>query len=175
MNDDQFFIERLPTPTGTMRIVTDAEDRLRALDWDDNADRLADRLVRALRLHCDGAPRAETRMGASSACRALEAYFSGEFSALEALQVKTGGTDFQRQVWAALRAIPAGATASYAHIAAAIGRQKATRAVGMANNANPIAIVVPCHRVIGADGSLTGYGGGLERKLWLLRHEGALI
>ena len=171
MNDDHFFIERLPTPTGTMRIVTDAEDRLRALDWDDNGDRQA----RALRLHCDGARRPEIREAVSSARRALEAYFSGELSAVDALKVKTGGTDFQRRVWAALRAIPVGATASYAHIAADIGRRKAMRAVGMANNANPIAIVVPCHRVIGADGSLTGYGGGLERKLWLLRHEGAMI
>ena len=79
---------------------------------------------------------------------------------------------FQREVWAALRAIPVGATTSYGRLAAAIGRPKAVRAVGLANGSNPIGIVVPCHRVIGADASLTGYGGGLERKRWLLEHEG---
>jgi len=115
----------------------------------------------------------ESRAGASFAYRALEAYFAGELAAIEPLRVEPGGTEFQRSVWAALRAIPAGATASYARIAQNIGRQKAVRAVGMANHVNPVCIVVPCHRVIGADGALTGYGGGLERKAWLLRHEGA--
>ncbi len=167
----RFFIEQVPTPTGVMRIVTDAEDNVRALDWDEGDDRLR----RLLRLHYGGAPRIEIRSEATAARRALEAYFGGELSAIEALKVKTGGTEFQRQVWSALRKIPVGATASYGAVAARIGRAKAMRAVGMANNANPVAIVVPCHRVIGANGALTGYGGGLERKLWLLRHEGALI
>ncbi len=83
------------------------------------------------------------------------------------------GTPFQRDVWAALREIPVGKTLSYGALAAKIGRPKAVRAVGLANGANPIGIVVPCHRVIGADSSLTGYGGGLDRKRWLLNHEGA--
>ena len=104
---------------------------------------------------------------------ALAAYFEGELSSIEALPVATGGTDFQRSVWAALRAIPAGETRSYSALATSVGRPAAVRAVGLANGANPIGIVVPCHRVIGKDASLTGYGGGLERKRWLLAHEGA--
>jgi methylated-DNA-[protein]-cysteine S-methyltransferase len=91
--------------------------------------------------------------------------------AIDAVDVRTGGTDFQRRVWAALRRIPAGTTTSYGRLAAAIGSPSACRAVGLANGANPIGIVVPCHRVIGADKTLTGYGGGIDRKRWLLDHE----
>lgn len=104
----------------------------------------------------------------------LEAYFAGRLAALDAIPVDTGGTAFQRSVWAALRRIPAGAVASYGQLAAALGRPSASRAVGYANSLNPVAIVVPCHRVIGADRSLTGYAGGLERKRWLLAHERAV-
>ena len=95
--------------------------------------------------------------------------------ALDTLPVDAGGTPFQREVWTALRAIPAGTTWSYKRLADRIARPAAVRAVGLANGANPLGIVVPCHRVIGADGSLTGYGGGLARKRWLLEHEGALL
>jgi methylated-DNA-[protein]-cysteine S-methyltransferase len=102
---------------------------------------------------------------------ALDAYFEGDLRAIDELHVKTGGTEFQREVWAALRTIPASQTLSYGALAARIGRPKAVRAVGLANGSNPIGLVVPCHRVIGADGSLTGYGGGMERKRWLLKHE----
>jgi methylated-DNA-[protein]-cysteine S-methyltransferase len=102
---------------------------------------------------------------------ALDAYFGGRLDALEALAVRTGGTAFQRRVWAALRRIPAGTTTSYGALARRIGRPTAWRAVGLANGANPIALVVPCHRVIGASGALTGFGGGIERKRWLLAHE----
>jgi methylated-DNA-[protein]-cysteine S-methyltransferase len=151
-----------------MLIVTDEQDRLRALDWDNYEERMH----RLLRLHYGaGRVRLEPAPRASAARRALEAYFAGDISAIEALQVETGGTAFQREVWAALRRIPAGQTISYGRLAAQIGRPKAVRAVGMANGANPVGIVVPCHRVIGADESLTGYGGGIERKRWLLRHE----
>ena len=90
---------------------------------------------------------------------------------LDGVAVKTGGTAFQKAVWAALRAIPAGETRSYGQLAAAVGRPKAVRAAGLANGRNRLSIVVPCHRVIGADGSLTGYAGGLWRKKWLLEHE----
>ena len=107
----------------------------------------------------------------SAAARSLLAYFAGELDAIDALPTAAGGTPFQRAVWSALRRIPAGRTMSYGALAAKIGRPKAVRAVGHANGANPIAIVVPCHRVIGADASLTGYGGGIERKRWLLAHE----
>jgi methylated-DNA-[protein]-cysteine S-methyltransferase len=89
------------------------------------------------------------------------------------MAVRTEGTPFQKLVWAELRNIPAGATISYGELAKRIGRPGASRAVGLANGSNPIAIVVPCHRVIGANGSLTGYGGGMERKRWLLEHESA--
>jgi O-6-methylguanine DNA methyltransferase len=104
--------------------------------------------------------------------RSLEAYFDGDLGAIDTLPVETGGTELQRSVWAALRAIPAGETRSYGALAAQIARPTAARAVGHANGANPVGVVVPCHRVIGADGSLTGYAGGIERKRWLLAHEG---
>jgi methylated-DNA-[protein]-cysteine S-methyltransferase len=106
---------------------------------------------------------------------ALRAYFAGELGAIDRLEVDLGGTPFQREVWAALRGIPAGRTRSYGELAASLGRPAAVRAVGLANGRNPIPIVVPCHRVIGADGSLTGYGGGLDLKRWLLVHEGARL
>ena len=102
---------------------------------------------------------------------ALAAYFAGDLRAIDALEVDPQGTPFQRRVWAALRTIPAGTTWSYAELARAVGRPTATRAVGAANGRNPIALVVPCHRVIASDGTLGGYGGGLEMKRWLLRHE----
>ena len=169
-NGQSFFLERMATPTGTMLLLTDEQQRLRALDWDDHEERLQ----RLLGLHYGArSTRFETVGGpASEARRAIEAYFAGELSALNALRTQTAGTTFQREVWAALRAIPVGATTSYGRLAATIGRPKAVRAVGLANGSNPIALVVPCHRVIGADASLTGYGGGIERKRWLLEHEG---
>ena len=121
-----------------------------------------------------GRGRLRRRAWKGGAKRALTAYFAGEIGALDTLSVATGGTDFQRCVWAALRTIPTGETVSYGELARRIGNPKAVRAVGMANGANPIGIVVPCHRVIGSDGGLGGYGGGVERKAWLLKHEGAL-
>jgi methylated-DNA-[protein]-cysteine S-methyltransferase len=105
----------------------------------------------------------------------LRAYFDGDLTVLDAIPVDLGGTPFQAKVWNALRRIPAGQTMSYRDLALAIGKPKAVRAVGLANGANPVAIVVPCHRVIGADGSLTGFGGGLHVKRYLLEHEGALL
>jgi methylated-DNA-[protein]-cysteine S-methyltransferase len=102
----------------------------------------------------------------------LQAYFGGELQSFD-LPLAMNGTPFQQTVWSALRNIPYGATISYGELARRIGKPKASRAVGLANGSNPLSIVVPCHRVIGADGSLTGYGGGLERKRWLLRHERA--
>jgi methylated-DNA-[protein]-cysteine S-methyltransferase len=109
----------------------------------------------------------------AAAAERLATYFAGETTALDGIEVELNGTSFQRRVWEALRGVPAGTTASYSEIARRIGAPSAVRAVGAANGANPIAIVVPCHRVIGSGGSLTGYGGGLDRKQWLLRHEGA--
>jgi methylated-DNA-[protein]-cysteine S-methyltransferase len=169
MTDDQFFIEQFSSPIGTMQLLTDDEDNVRVLDWQDYAPRMH----QLLRLQ-QGTVRLEPKDTASPARRAIEAYFEGALDSLDTLPVKTGGTAFQREVWAALRTIRTGETTSYGRLAVKLGRPKAMRAVGMANGANPISIIVPCHRVIGADASLTGYGGGLERKRWLLRHEGAL-
>ncbi len=120
-------------------------------------------------------PEAAWTEGESPAADALHAYVAGDTDALDHLDVDTGGTPFQQQVWAALRTIPAGTTWSYADLADAVGRPRATRAVGSANGANPISVVIPCHRVIRAGGAIGGYGGGLRRKEWLLAHEGVLL
>jgi methylated-DNA-[protein]-cysteine S-methyltransferase len=163
-----FYKERFNTPTGWMLLVTDPEQRLRSLEWEDNGDRMQ----RLLRLHYGEAGyRCEDSPIQSPARLALEAYFEGELEAITRLRTATRGTTLQRAVWSALRNIPAGTTLSYGQLAREIGNPTAVRAVGAANGANPISVVVPCHRVIGADGSLTGFGGGLERKRWLLEHE----
>lgn len=170
MMQHTFHIESLPTSIGTMLIITDDQDRLRALDFED----FEPRMRRLLRLHYGPDVILEPRNTPSKARNAVEAYLAGELSALDGLVVETGGTAFQREVWAALRNIPVGRTESYGELAARIGRPKAVRAVGLANGANPVAIIVPCHRVVGSNASLTGYAGGLPRKRWLLEHEGAL-
>ena len=102
---------------------------------------------------------------------AIRSYFAGDLNAIDVLPVEPAGTPFQREVWRGLREIPCGTTVSYAKLAERIGRPSAVRAVGLANGSNPIPVVIPCHRVIGSSGSLTGYGGGIERKRWLLEHE----
>jgi len=164
-----FVKARLPTPIGPMLVVTDERDQLRALDWEEYEARMH----RLLRLHYGARGVTLTDGKAPLAVRGpLEAYFDGELGAIEPVVVETGGTEFQRSVWAALRGIPAGETLSYGALAAKIARPTAVRAVGLANGANPVGVVVPCHRVIGANASLTGYAGGVERKRWLLSHEG---
>jgi len=161
-------LESLTTPFGPILVAVDAGGRLCAVEfWNDEAE------MRALLRRFHGAAHATFGKIAVPIRQAFERYFSGEREALKAVPWTTGGTEFQRKVWQALTTIPVGETWSYAQLAAAIGKPKAVRAVGLANGANPIPIVVPCHRVIGANGSLTGFGGGLERKRWLLRHEGA--
>lgn len=169
---ENFFSERFNTPTGWMHIVTDAEQKLRAAHWENNGQDKGDRMARLLRLqYGEHGFQLDEARSPSDARRALEAYFAGQVAAIEAIRTLARGTDFQLLVWAALREIPAGGTLSYGELAAKIGRPAAVRAVGAANGANPIPVVVPCHRVIGADASLTGFGGGLERKRWLLTHE----
>jgi methylated-DNA-[protein]-cysteine S-methyltransferase len=163
-----FFVEHIVTPTGRMRLVSDDAQRLRAVDWDDCETRMQHLLVR---FYGPNALAQREASRPSPAAHALAAYFDGDLDVIADLATETNGTPFQRTVWAALRRIPAGSTVSYGALAAAIGQPKAVRAVGLANAANPIAIVVPCHRVIGANASLTGYGGGLHRKRWLLAHE----
>jgi methylated-DNA-[protein]-cysteine S-methyltransferase len=103
----------------------------------------------------------------------LGQYFAGDVGAIDRIRVDTGGTAFQKRVWAALREIPVGTSISYATLAREVGSPRAVRAAGLANGQNPVCIVVPCHRVIASDGTLCGYGGGLDRKRWLLQHEGA--
>lgn len=161
-------LDRVATPVGEVLLVTGPEGAVRALDFAGYEDRMH----RLLGRHSPGAILVEGR-APEGVRAAVEAYFTGDVRALDAVPVKTAGTDFQKAVWAALRAIPAGETRSYGQLAAAIGSPKAVRAAGLANGQNPVAVIVPCHRVIGANGTLTGYAGGLERKRWLLAHEGA--
>lgn len=158
-------LDRFPSPLGDILLVFEGET-LRALDfWD-----YEPRMQRLLRLHYGPVMLAERP--APDALRApLAAFFAGDWPALDRIRVETGGTPFQRAVWVAVRRIRPGTTMSYGAVAAAIGRPGASRAVGLANGANPAAIVVPCHRVIGANAALTGYGGGLSRKAWLLAFE----
>jgi methylated-DNA-[protein]-cysteine S-methyltransferase len=172
MESHVFHLERMSTPTGPMLIVSDDRDRLRAAEWEDYEERLQRLLERH---YGQGAVRLCAAPRPSAALQALQAYFDGDLAAIDRVATATNGTLFQRAVWAALREIPVGSTISYGTLAARLGRATAMRAVGLANGANPTPVVVPCHRVIGADGSLTGFGGGLDRKRWLLAHEGAAI
>jgi methylated-DNA-[protein]-cysteine S-methyltransferase len=165
---EHLLLDRLPTPIGEALIITDELGRLRALDWADCEDKM-----QILLRHHYGSRVAEPGRSPQRLLEALTGYFEGHHSSLGSVDWCTGGTSFQRLVWTTLTTIPPGQTLSYAALATRIGRPKAVRAVGLANGANPISIVVPCHRVIGTDGSLTGYGGGIERKRWLLNHEGA--
>jgi len=163
----RLLLDRIGSPVGEVLLLTDEDGALRALDFHDyepRLRRLATRHYGALEIVSGPAP--------GSVRSAVQAYFAGQLSALSAVTWRTNGTGFQRQVWAALTTIPAGEVRTYRDLAEAIGRPAAVRAVGLANGANPVALVAPCHRVVGADGSLTGYGGGLHRKAWLLRHEG---
>ncbi|GAB1722729.1 MAG: methylated-DNA--[protein]-cysteine S-methyltransferase [Nitrospira sp. CR1.1] len=160
--------ETLTTPIGTLVVISDDEGHLRAVDWVD----FEDRMRRLLARHYGSQGMILTPAVASSRhASALADYFEGNLRAIDSLLTSTAGTAFQKRVWKALREIPAGQTVSYGDLARLIGQPTAVRAVGLANGANPIGIVIPCHRVIGADGSLTGYGGGLNRKRWLLNHE----
>lgn len=161
------FTDRLTTPIGDLVIVADAEGRLRALDFED----CGAALQAFLKSHRGVPVRQAADPGGLTA--ALRGYFGGDLTVIDALPVATAGTPFQESVWRALRTIPCGRTLSYGALARQVGRPAAVRAVGLANGANPVAVVVPCHRVIGSDGSLTGYGGGIERKRWLLAHERA--
>lgn len=163
---EHFTLDRMATPVGDILLVVDGEGAVRALDFGDYEPRMR----RLLRLHYGVVGLTGGR--APDAVRsAIEAYFGGDLSALDGLPIKTGGTAFQRSVWAALVQIPAGETETYSQLAARIGSPRAVRAVGLANGANPVGVIVPCHRVVGSNGKLTGYAGGLERKQWLLAHE----
>lgn len=161
--------QSLASPIGEIVIVGD-DHRLASLDFGDCCDRM-DALLAAR----FGGSEVKEKLGFGGFASRLEAYFAGELDALDPIETRWGGTAFQQSVWRALREIPPGRTATYGEVAERLGNPGASRAVGLANSKNPIALVAPCHRVIGAGGKLTGYAGGLERKQWLLRHEGALL
>jgi methylated-DNA-[protein]-cysteine S-methyltransferase len=173
MNQNQtetFGLDRLETPIGIALLVTDADGALRALDWEDYAPRMKELLRRqygAVVLRDARSPQ-EVRV-------ALSGYFKGDLDRLNRIKWRVAGTPFQRQVWTALPKIPPGSTMSYGALAAKLDAPNAMRAVGHANGSNPISVVLPCHRLIGANGALVKYGGGLERKRWLLAHEGVAL
>ncbi|MBB4482473.1 methylated-DNA--[protein]-cysteine S-methyltransferase [Rhizobium etli] len=160
--------EHLRTPIGTLFLFSEEDGTLRLADWEDLSERMNKLLVRHFGI--DGLiNRASNQRSPSH--EALGDYFDGDLNALANIRVKTSGTPFQIKVWEQLCLIPPGSTISYAELARRVGNPAGTRAVGAANGANFINIVVPCHRVIGSDASLTGYGSGLSRKRWLLDHE----
>lgn len=164
----KLFIDRINTPIGDLLLVADETGKLRAVDWADYESRM----LRLLRLHYGKKGFTLTPAHNPHGLRnAINRYFAGNLEVMDEIAVQTAGTPFQRTVWSGLRKIPSGTAISYGKLAERIARPRAVRAVGLANGSNPIGIVVPCHRVIGSDGSLTGYGGGLERKRWLLEHE----
>lgn len=164
----ELHVDHLPSPVGDITLVARA-GRLCALDFFD-PDGLRARLARRF-----GALRLSERSDPAGITSRLRAYFEGRLDAIEEIAVDAGGTPFQQRVWQALRAVPCGETRSYRDIAEAIGRPGATRAVGNANHRNPVGIVIPCHRVVGADARLGGYAGGPDAKRWLLAHEGARL
>ena len=165
----ELLFDRLDTPVGELFLAADRNGALRVVDWTEHEDRM--RLLLQRHYGADVTLTAARDPGGLSA--RLAAYFAGDLRSIDGLAVETAGSAFQRRVWSALRDVPCGTTVSYGEIARRIGQPSAVRAVGLANGANPVGVVVPCHRVIGSDGSLTGYGGGIARKRWLLRHEGA--
>ncbi len=165
----KLLIDRISSPIGTISLVTDGVS-LCALEFDGYEARM----MTLLQKRYASVELVETidPQGLSSKVRA---YLAGDHGSLDDIPVNAGGTEFQQLVWQSLRSIPVGTTLAYGELAAKLGKPTAARAVGMANSLNPIAIVVPCHRVIGAKAKLTGYAGGLERKQWLLEHEGIKI
>lgn len=157
-------IGTLETPIGTIRVGA----------YDGGLARVLFEVQEKEDLPADPHPSDAARNHLAAALAALDAYFQGKKQDFSELTLAPSGTDFQLSVWRALTQIGYGETCAYRDIATAIGNPKAVRAVGLANGKNPIPVIVPCHRVIGADGSLTGFGGGLPAKKWLLEHEGVL-
>ena len=159
-------VDRFPTPLGEGVVVSDDEGALRLFYWDDPAHRWEAALKQRYKHFT-----LRGKRNAFGHVKAFKDYFDGDVFGIDKLTVAFGGTPFQNKVWKALRRIPAGTTTSYGALAKKLGMPAAVRAVGLANGQNPVSVIVPCHRVIGSDGSLTGYGGGLPRKKWLLEHE----
>ncbi|MGV3553486.1 methylated-DNA--[protein]-cysteine S-methyltransferase [Rhizobium sp.] len=151
---------------GPIHMVTDG-GTLIALEFGD----VEHRLMPMLRARFGAAMALHIADGTNDIAAVIRRYFAGDLRALDAIAVDGGGTAFQRQAWKALRAIPPGEVRTYGQMAVLLGRPNAFRAVGAANALNPISLVVPCHRLVGSNGALTGYGGGIARKRWLLEHE----
>ena len=156
----------LPAPIGQVLIVSDGQQLL-ALEFDEPEKRL----LRLLRSRFGTGVQLRETAGLAALADAVQAYCTGQLQAFDAVPIDAGGTLFQQRVWAALRAIPVGSTRTYGQIAAQLGNPAAARAVGLANALNPVSLAIPCHRLGGSNGALTGYGGGIERKRWLLEHE----
>nr|AIA10511.1 methylated-DNA-[protein]-cysteine S-methyltransferase [uncultured bacterium]AIA10842.1 methylated-DNA-[protein]-cysteine S-methyltransferase [uncultured bacterium] len=165
----ELLIDKFDSVLGKILLVSDGE-RLCALDYADYEDRM----MMLLRRHYPVFELRET-IDPQGFSTLLSAYFAGEITCVNRIPVNPGGTAFQQRVWSALRTIPPGTTLTYGELATQLGKPTAYRAVGMTNALNPIAVVVPCHRLVGANGFLTGYAGGLERKRWLLQHEGVIV
>lgn len=166
-----FFIDRSATPLGELLLVIDEKGHICALDWVESEARLMKRLAIQ---HGRESFSVQKKSNPNGLMEIMLRYFSGELTAIDSLPILMVGTQFQLCVWQQLRKIPCGEIITYGELAKRIGRPTASRAVGMANRSNPISIAVPCHRVIGSNGNLTGYAGGIVRKQWLLQHEGFL-
>jgi methylated-DNA-[protein]-cysteine S-methyltransferase len=168
----EFEVEEFASPVGPITLVSCAEG-VNALEFQFEGSQAL--VEKRLASHWGMQVCLHPRRQATDFRRRVESYFAGDLRAVEGIPVKTRGTGFQQTVWQALRTIPAGRTTTYGALAERIGRPKAVRAVGLANAMNPVAVIVPCHRVVGANGSLTGYAAGLPLKEWLLDHEGARL
>ncbi|WP_029592759.1 methylated-DNA--[protein]-cysteine S-methyltransferase [Franconibacter pulveris] len=164
--------DKIATPLGPLWVICDEQFNLRAVEWEEHSDRMEQLLV--IHYGAQGFRRAASENPGGLSDK-LRDYFDGNLSIIDTLPTATAGTPFQREVWKRLRDIPCGQVMHYGQLAEALGRAGAARAVGAANGANPVSIVVPCHRVIGRSGALTGYAGGVQRKEWLLRHEGYFL
>jgi methylated-DNA-[protein]-cysteine S-methyltransferase len=161
--------DQVETPIGPMLLMVKG-DMLIGLEFDDQPERYMKDIRRRFSDH-----EMRERVNPCGFSDRVRAYYKGDLQAIDALPARGDGTPFQERVWAELRRIKVGTTISYGELAIRLGDRNAMRAVGLANGRNPISVVVPCHRVIGADGTLTGYGGGVPRKSWLLNHEGVPI
>jgi methylated-DNA-[protein]-cysteine S-methyltransferase len=161
--------DRLATPVGDLIVVQDAHCAVRAIEW----AACPERLTRHLNRHHPTA-RLVAGDGRGTVLDKLADYFAGTVQAIDSVEVAAAGTPFQQRVWQALRDVPGGTTLSYGALARQLGLPGAARAVGAANGANPVSVILPCHRLVGHDGQLTGYAGGLMRKRWLLDHERGL-
>ena len=163
------YLEKISSPVGKILIIIDNET-LCGLEFEGYEARTYNFLNKRF-----GEFRLNATQNSLKITQQIQAYLEGNYHSLDQIPVSAGGTAFQQQVWTALRSIPVGTVITYGALAQRLGNPAAARAVGITNSLNPISIVLPCHRVIGANGALTGYAGGLERKRWLLQHEGVRL